>query len=89
MKKLIDPDPLMEDFACAFEKKTSLFPEDVEEIMKKQVLFPSVNARFGTWKAITNLRGELRFVCSECGGIGDYDNFCRICGADMRGDDNG
>jgi len=85
MKKLIDPYILMDDFTLAFEKKASLFPEDVEEIIKEQVLIPSVNARFGKWKETKNLKGETIYECSVCGGIGHYDNFCPVCGADMNG----
>ena len=43
--------------------------------------------RSGKWKETKNLKGETVFECSVCGGIGDYDNFCRICGADMNGDE--
>ena len=28
---------------------------------------------------------ETIYTCSNCGSPGNWDNFCRICGADMNG----
>lgn len=39
------------------------------------------------WNKSKDLNGNYIFICSGCGAVGDYDNYCRCCGADMNGDD--
>lgn len=50
---------------------------------------PSADRPKGEW-LVSNTGVTGWWICSECGGAGDIqDRFCKHCGADMRGADDG
>ena len=90
MAKYINADELIQyiDDKFTFGDISREWHDAVEQELNWADPADVAEVKHGMWKARKNLLGEDVWECSECGGIGDYDNFCRICGADMRGKGN-
>ena len=86
MSRYIDADLLQEDFKEAHNGKRSLMIDvqptaDVRENVRAKMDIIEVGIQ-GKDKIYT-------CACSNCGHVCDMqDNFCRHCGADMRGEKN-
>lgn len=66
---------------------------DKAEAQTELMLLPSAERKKGHWISLDDFRGrynEYGYKCSECGEQCDYEeNYCPMCGVDMRGDNDG
>lgn len=69
----------------SFTLDSNKFSDAVDTITRQEI--PMADCLQAHWNEVKTNDGDKLFVCSNCGAPGDYDNFCRNCGADMNGDD--
>lgn len=92
-----------EDIANAIDSEPTIIPslnldniteEDIEKFKmiwqranSKGLLTINVDRPHGKWRTRTDT--EWHFECNQCKGLSPWKaQFCGVCGADMRGDEN-